>query len=127
MFLYILFVAVAFYILLPNYTINESKEKVEEVYNISINTSEKYYYNTVPISVEFNIASLLQTRRFYYFVFYKNDEQKIILVNPMTNELIMVNEEYWGTIGNQKKQIRISLQYYKSNDETKKLIEKLLK
>jgi len=106
---------------------NESKEKVEEVYNISINTSEKYYYNTVPISVEFNIASLLQTRRFYYFVFYKNDEQKIILVNPMTNELIMVNEEYWGTIGNQKKQIRISLQYYKSNDETKKLIEKLLK
>ena len=95
--LYMLFVVVAFYILLPNYTMNESKTKVEEVNNISINTSKRYYYNTVPISVEFNIASLLQTRRFYYFVFYKNGEQKIVLVNPMTNELIIVNEEYWGT------------------------------
>lgn len=95
MLIYILFVVVSFYILLPNYTMNESKKKVEEVNNVSINTGEKYYYNTVPVSVEFNIASLLQTRRFYYFVFYENDEQKIVLVNPMTNKLIVLNEEYW--------------------------------
>jgi len=95
MFLYILFVVVAFYVLLPNYTMNESKKKVEEVNNVSISTSERYYYNTVPVNVEFNIASLLQTRRFYNFVFYENDEQKIVLVNPMTNKLIVLNEEYW--------------------------------
>lgn len=78
-------------LLLPNYTMHTSLEKVEKEYDVSIIGSDAYESKTVPMKADNHVSALFDTNRFYYVSFDKDEERKTMIVSPMTNEITEVN------------------------------------
>lgn len=84
--------------LLPKYTYAEAKIIAEDKYKNELDhfvEFESYYNNTVPVESD-RIEDIFMPRRFYYFSFVKNnDEKKYIMINPLKGEIVELEDSYW--------------------------------
>ena len=85
----------SFYLSLPQYTYNQSKEMVVDKYSIEINSFvnfEHRYENIVPV-LRKGIFDMKTTSGFYYFMFNKKSGQEMyVIVNPQSGEIIEIDK-----------------------------------